>query len=218
MNHQNTFIRRTPTRESRSHVYVFDLDDVLLPTSTLFSQPAVRDWIESHALTQDMNQTLAGYQQVVHPNPRLIQQLGQLRGHKYILTNASRTHAHAATHALGIARFIVGQIDATHGLELKPHYEPYENMTRFVHSVQKHRPEQVYRIVFFDDRVENHVVPKQLGWTTVWIYGALPNQERGRHMHCTPHHIDMSFETVEQALGYFAATQDSPPHSLPLHH
>ena len=60
------------------------------------------------------------------------------------------------------------------------------------------------RMVFFDDRVENHLVPKRLGWTTVWIYGCLSERERSGYT-VIPSHVDLAFATIEEALRHFLA-------------
>ena len=197
--------------------YVFDLDDVLLQTSRLFSQPHVRNWIETHARTNDEAHTVAGYRQVIQPDSRLHHQLQQLQGHKFILTNASREHAHASLHALGIVKNFIGQIDATHDMALKPHNEPYYHMNTFVQNVCADRNQSPpHRVVFFDDRIENHQEPKRMGWTTVWVYGAIDSCERSNMLHQVPEYVDMSFATIHDALDYFVATQNYQPNLLPM--
>ena len=200
--------------------YVFDLDDVLLPTSALFSRPHTRQWIEAHARTNVISHAIGGYQQVIRPDLKLVQQLQNLNGSKYILTNASRTHAHASLNALGIAECFVGQIDATHNLHLKPHREPYEHMHRFAHSVPRSTTlTDRQSVIFFDDRIENHKEPKGLGWTTVWIYGASGGFGLCDHTQSTrqvPEYVDMTFATLHDALDYFVATQNIQPNLLPV--
>ena len=205
-----------PTEKPMHIAYVFDLDDVLMPTTALFEQPAVREWINMFLSSNDFQQICNGYQRVVLTNPRLIQHMHMLNGPKFVLTNASRVHAHASLNALGIGKCFEGQLDATHGLPMKPHEAPFRYMQNFViaHMKQTLLPlngknvhTNKFRIVFFDDRIENHIAPKRLGWTTVWIYGAIPADERIPYQRNIPHYIDMAFVTVEAALSYFVSRQ-----------
>lgn len=192
--------------------FVFDLDDVLLPTSALFHQDQVREWLRACCRSNDHQRVLYGYQRVVHPNPSLIHYLHQLQGPKFVLTNASRLHAEASLRALGVRPHMVQQIDADDQFPLKPHIQPYTQMHGLV---QQHLARQRAfpiigdrgpSIVFFDDRVENHVAPKQLGWTTVWVYGAVPPEELARQS-VIPAFVDVAFATVEEALRYFVGLQ-----------
>ena len=180
--------------------YVFDLDDVLLPTTRLFAQPHARRWLHSFKQTNNVRTTCIGYQKLVHPNPLLVHYVRQLRGAKYVLTNASRLHAYASLGALGLHRLVEGQLDANSGTALKPAAAPFLAMQRIVQQQQQHTAAAPH-IVFFDDRPENHLVPKRLGWTTVWVYGALDAGTVREHEHA--HWIDLRFSTVEAALAYF---------------
>ena len=104
--------------------YVFDLDDVLLPTTRLFAQPHARQWLHSFKQTNNVHTTCIGYQKLVQPNPLLVHYVRQLRGAKYVLTNASRLHAYASLGALGLHRLVEGQLDANsgeaHPTQIKP--------------------------------------------------------------------------------------------------
>lgn len=194
-------------------IYIFDLDDVLMPTTALFNQPGVREWLNSFYRTNQMAHIASGYQRVLHPNPTLIHYLHQLPGQKHVLTNASRAHAYASLQALGLHTYVQSVVDADHGMALKPDAAPYVHLQNTLlaaaHSAQATHSAQHGtvrpRIVFFDDRVENHQVPKQLGWTTVWIYGAVEAAERARYRGVVPAHVDVAFATIEEALRYFVS-------------
>ena len=195
------FAPAVPTATSTTS-YVFDLDDVLLPTTRLFAQPHARRWLHSFKQTDDVRTTCIGYQKLVQPNPLLAHYIRQLRGAKYVLTNASRVHAYASLGALGLHRLVEGQLDANSGTALKPAAAPYLTMQRIVQQQHPHNTASAsHNIVFFDDRPENHIVPKRLGWTTVWVYGALDAGTVREHEHA--HWIDLRFSTVEAALAYF---------------
>lgn len=187
-------------------IYVFDLDDVLMQTTALFSQAGVREWLDAFYHTNQISQIAAGYQRVLHPNPTLIHYMHQLSGQKHILTNASRTHAYASLQALGLHSYVHSVVDADNGMALKPDAAPYVHLQNTLLrqydtvGAGATRP----RIIFFDDRLENHYVPKRLGWFTVWIYGALDARERARYQ-VIPNHVDVAFATIEDALRYFVS-------------
>ena len=206
---------RVPPPARAPTVYVFDLDDVLMPTTALFQQPGVREWLNNAYDSQQMQRIAFAYQRVLHPNPTLIHYLHRLPGQKHVLTNASRVHAQAALSALGLEPYVQSVVDANQGLPLKPNPMPYTYLQNtIVQQLQRHlaypprspaahaalRP----RMVFFDDRVENHLVPKRLGWTTVWIYGCLSERERSGYT-VIPSHVDLAFATIEEALRHFLA-------------
>lgn len=206
---------RAPTPARPPTVYVFDLDDVLMPTTALFQQPGVREWLNNAYGSQQMQRIAFAYQRVLHPNPTLIHYLHRLPGQKHVLTNASRIHAQAALSALGLEPYVQSVVDANQGFPLKPNPTPYTYLQNtIVQQLQRHvaypprsaaahaalRP----RMVFFDDRVENHLVPKRLGWTTVWIYGCLSERERSGYT-VIPSHVDLAFATIEEALRHFLA-------------
>lgn len=198
----------TARQYASNTAFVFDLDDVLLPTTALFDAPGVRDWLRPFWATRNLSRITAGYHRVVHPNPLVIHLLQQLQGPKFILTNASRVHAYSSLTALGLLPYFISQLDADHGLSLKPHASPYVRMQDVVRAHMEQRRQFPYvghgpHIVFFDDRVENHVVPKRMGWTTVWIYGAVMPDELRRYASLPPQ-IDVAFQSVEQALQHFA--------------
>lgn len=184
-------------------VYVFDLDDVLLPTSTLFSQPRVQ------AILQSLNRAQAphvhaAYQQFVEPDPMLVHRFTSLVGDRLLLTNGSRSHAVASTHALGLLPYLHGIVDANSGVGLKPDNGPYARIELLLRN--KYAPHapltesvQLPPIVFFDDRLENLIKPKRRGWTTVWITSVHPKM--------VPSYVDGAFPNVHAALEHFLTRQ-----------
>ena len=123
--HTSTPPTRAPTPARPPTVYVFDLDDVLMPTTALFQQPGVREWLNNAYGSQQMQRIAFAYQRVLHPNPTLIHYLHQLPGQKHVLTNASRIHAQAALYALGLEPYVQSVVDANQGFPLKPNPTPY---------------------------------------------------------------------------------------------
>lgn len=175
--------------------FVFDLDDVLLPTTSLFQQPHVRQRLQNiRTLTTPatINQL---YQSFIHPDMCLIQCLHNIQAPKFIITNASRNHARASLNALCIAQYFQAQLDADSHMPLKPHKQMYEAMHN--HILQA-LPNQSLQIIFFDDKIENLIEPRLLNWVTVWICG---NQTPNHGV--VPSFIMYVFPTVHEALQFF---------------
>lgn len=193
-------------------VYVFDLDDVLMPTDALFAHPRVRTILQS--LRGDDSQTHLAYQQFIGRDPLLTYRLNALRGDRYLLTNGSRMHALASTHALGVYPYLHDVVHAQSGYGLKPQAGPYHRIEALVRArhaghVPLDQPVALPPIVFFDDRLENLVYPKQRGWTTVWIppaaeHAAMMGSDGSRRV---PPYVDYSFPNVYAALEYFLMVQ-----------
>ena len=173
--------------------YVFDLDDVLLQTTSIFSSERIRHIIEN---TSDI---VKAYKHCIQPDPELYQKLKQLQGPKFVLTNASRVHAYASIQALQIQQFFIGQLDADSGIRLKPSFNAYLNMQKIINNqlLQKNKT-----IVFFDDRLENLVAPFQMGWVTIWIKPYHVNIQK-------PNYVSYIFSTVHDALSYMIHLQSS---------
>ena len=194
-------------------VYVIDLDDVLMPTEALFTHPWVRHLLQSLRRGDD-TQTRATYQQFITQDPLLAYRLSALRGDRYLLTNGSQAHALAATHALGVYPYLHELVHAQSGYGLKPQPGPYhriESLVRARHAMHTSldQPVALPPIVFFDDRLENLVYPKQRGWTTVWIpsekeQAVLIGRDGSRRV---PAYVDYSFPNVYVALEYFLMVQ-----------
>jgi len=187
-------------------IYIFDLDDVLMPTEALFSQPRVKEILRSIHNRHSIH-TFQAYRQFIHENEGLVRRLNELRGERYVLTNGSQNHASASLHALGIASCFVDMVHANSGVGLKPNAGPYTLMehvirNRYAPNVPLHQPAQLPPLIFFDDRVENHEHPKQRGWTTVWINPYVTNNT------LKPYYVDYVFPNVYTALEYFIMIQN----------
>lgn len=152
------------------NVYIFDLDDVLFPTTQMVTNPEFRRRAESNDY-ESILQTREMYSRYVKPDVTTRLLLERIEGAKFLLTNGSRVHARAAISLLGIQDLFVGQQDATHNLPMKPHIEAYLSMKHTIEALAEQHGIKAdgIRFVFFDDRPENLVEPHKLGWTTVWI-------------------------------------------------
>lgn len=188
-----------------SPVYIFDLDDVLMPTEALFAQPQVQATLQRIRGTAYAYMH-AAYQQFVPHDPMLIHRLRALRGDFYLLTNGSHSHALAATDALGVYPYLVDMVHANSGVGMKPQPGPYRRIeqlvrARYAPQVPTDQPILLPPLVFFDDRVENHEFPKQRGWTTVWIHASATSATQ------RPPYVDYIFPNVYAALEYFLMLQ-----------
>lgn len=182
--------------------YVFDLDDTLMPTAMLFSQPRNRQLLQladqqSHAGGREPR-LQAAYHQIISPDPYLTHLLHGLHGPKYLFTNGTRMHARCAMQAMGVGQLFDGQLDRDGTLgELKPSPHVYGIMQK---AVQQHCG-NCSRIVFFDDLVANLQQGKRFGWYTVWV------GPTAAAAHSNPYGVDMRFDTVYSALVYLMRQQ-----------
>ena len=148
-------------------VFVFDLDETLMPTHALFSPPRSHQLLASMPpLEHDGGASMRrAYQYIVRPDPHLSQMLGALRGPKYLFTNGSRQHGLGSLQALGVLDHFDGQLDRdSAGGMLKPNPRVFALM----HAVVQ-RESPGAEIVFFDDQLANLQQAKAFGWRTVWI-------------------------------------------------
>lgn len=186
------------TSEMPIRCFVFDLDDVLLPTTSLFQRPSVYRTLQQMP-NRSLQTVMQTYQTFIHPDMHLIQCLHQLHGPKYLITNASRNHASASINALCITQYLQGQLDADCNMPLKPHKHMYQAMQD---HITQSIPNQPLQIVFFDDKIENLIEPRLLNWVTVWICGTHDIGNR-----TIPSFINYVFRTVHEALLFFRQHQ-----------
>ena len=187
--------------------FVFDLDDTLMPTGALFSQPHNRQRLNqlvpaSMATAQQHEFDLQqAYSRIVPRDIALEQLLRGLHGPKYMFTNGTRLHARCALRALGVGHLFDAQLDrdGTQGA-LKPSPQVFEQMTR---SIRRHCP-ACRGIVFFDDVLENVQRAKQFGWRTVWIGPQAAHAAQAR----LPPGVDAGFFTVHDALRRLCSAGD----------
>jgi HAD superfamily hydrolase (TIGR01509 family) len=187
-------------------VYIFDLDDTLVPTQEAFSHPVARQLLnalnypppnpvgEPPTRAQHTQNT---YNRILAQDPKLIHLLQRLAGFKYIFTNGTRLHAHCALHSAGIASLFHGQLDRN-GMSnmMKPEPATFHLMNSALvagHTVQPN-------VVFLDDQLINVKQAKQAGWFTVWIHPTAIYRP-------LPHEVDLGFESVYVALEFLIKSQ-----------
>jgi HAD superfamily hydrolase (TIGR01509 family) len=180
--------------------YIFDLDDTLMPTNTIFAQPRNRMLLATlapHGGPDREAHVQQVYQSIVPHDPYLAYLLAQLAGPKYMFTNGTRMHARCAMNALGIATAFEGQLDrdGTNG-ELKPSPRVFATMARSVQQCCR----DCGRVVFLDDQLNNLQQGKRFGWHTVWVHP----HARARPM---PPGVDVGFDSIYSALIYLTQRQ-----------
>jgi predicted HAD superfamily phosphohydrolase YqeG len=161
---------------SQPTVYIFDLD------STLYGPG---DFID----TEDDEVYYSSF----HRKDLLNKLLGSIKCPKYIITNANQRHANDVLRRLGIKFHFSDIISIDDVRNEKPHQEPFQLAYRRF-NLQPHD-----NIVFFEDNVHNLLTAKTNAWTTVLI-DPEHDSMRGGNRH---RHVDLTFNTVEQALIYF---------------
>lgn len=186
--------------------YVFDLDNTLIPTHSLFQKPAARRLLSrlssSRAAPDSREHTeLAShvYRQVVPQDPSLIHLISKLRGSKVLLTNGTRQHGYNSLAASGLLPYFYGQVDRESGAPMKPAPMIYNVLRNHVMRFSR-VPQSQISYIFFDDLEDNLLYPKRIGWTTVWIASA-------RHNRNVPNHVDYVFDSIHRALQFFLRLQ-----------
>ncbi len=173
------------------HLY-FDLDNTLLKTSELTflrHLPALAQRCQGTTPVTRARANMGGsnpqtvylktadqwYRRGILRDTRLQNLLSKIPYHKFIITNASRSHATLSLKHLGLMSMFSGMIDANHLSHLKPHAEPYQKAQATEARIygypgnDKSAIPQPLQRVFFDDLVENLSYPHKNGWTTVLI-------------------------------------------------
>lgn len=165
---------------------VFDLDETLLPSHYFGAinreLPLNRTWGNS------INYV---YQKHIPRDVRLQKLLEENPYPKFIATNATMYHLTASTTALGIIRFFQ---DMQYRRDFqKPFPQYYEITTKMlqIYCENKRISFPRERIIFFDDLKENHIVPKQKAWITVWISNSRDVK---------PNYIDYVYPSIYEAL------------------
>jgi HAD superfamily hydrolase (TIGR01509 family) len=145
----------------------------------------------------------------------LVELLTRLPFRKYILTNASHSHAVAVSKSLGIHHCIKGILSMDMYNVSKPDPRIYTKAcSLFSLDPEKHD------IWFFEDQHINLRPAKEMfGWHTVYIYDDMP-RAMTKKFQILPPYIDYQFGRVEHALSflfhpYFTGTSTSTSTPLP---
>jgi FMN phosphatase YigB (HAD superfamily) len=176
------------------YFFYFDLDNTLMKTDkmTFFKKLILNN--NSYNKNQYYNYLNKIYQDNVKKDYELCNLLKKIQSPKYIITNGSRTHCLLSLKCLGIFNEFKGGIDAdsVSYKYLKPDIKPYLAAL----EMSKLNP-QYDKGIFFDDIVENHILPKyKLKWITVLINTQYNQNNK-------PKFIDYCFKDIYSALEFF---------------
>ena len=168
--------------------YVFDLDNTLAPTDEVLSLPTLQ------------RNTFVNYENLFLPNYRLKECLLSVKGPKFIASNGTTDHVHQVLRAMQLDECFEGSQSRSENTDpscLKPFLKFYTdlllNLTRFAGQHQININD--VQIVYFDDILENLIVPNKFGWITVHIS---PSVIPHRHENITRPRF--SFPNVVMAL------------------
>ena len=201
-------VRDTPPPPQRppAYVFAFDIDDTLCNTTRAFYGGGARERRALDALHARARQAAAHarggalrafYQRAYPSDPSLASAVSALRGHKLAFTNASRLHGHLALAATGLGGQLAWQIDADHGLPLKPHPAMYRAVERAVVApLAAARGGGRPTVIFLDDHLPNLRTASEMGWFTVWVHpvpGPLAAPD-------VPAYVNMHAPTVHEAV------------------
>lgn len=209
-----------------AYVFAFDIDDTLCNTTRAFYGGGPRERQALDALHARARQAAAAahargggggfapndrrrhphehlaplrafYQRAYPSDPSLALAVSALGGHKLAFTNASRLHGHLALAATGLGGQLAWQIDADHGLPLKPHPAMYRAVERAVVApLAAARGGERPTVIFLDDQLPNLRTASEMGWFTVWVHpvpGPLAAPD-------VPAYVNMHAPTVHEAV------------------
>jgi len=127
----------------------------------------------------------------IQADPILDKQLQNIYYPKYILTNATFSHANIVVNKMGIHHHYEKIYSRDNIPEMKPSGFCYRSVTRDISmSLYGKIPDQ---IIFFDDLLTNLEGAKKQGWKTIWIS---PNYLQSYKFSF----VDRAFPTIHDAL------------------
>jgi FMN phosphatase YigB (HAD superfamily) len=164
---------------------VFDLDNTLLSFD-------YNKFLISETIFDQRNSTEFLYKKHIPIDEPLIELMKNNEYPKFIASNAEKIHVTASIKALGIYNcFQDIQYRVTHLKPFPYYYDLTETMLK-TYCRKSNIEFSNERIIFFDDLLENHIVPKNKKWITVWITQIRPNDK--------PDHIDYIYPSIHSAL------------------
>ena len=108
----------------------------------------------------------------------------------YLYTNGTYSHGHNVSENLQL-NDITNTIFARDTIPyMKPHIESFNYVNNQITDYKRND----YKIIFFDDLIENLVSARKVGWKTVWISNNFLKK---------PDFVDYSFPNIYDALIYF---------------
>lgn len=113
--------------------------------------------------------------QVPSANRDLARWLQSIQGRRFVFTNAREDWAQMGLKSMGIEDCFEGVFDLEFFNWLgKPSPEVYRSLSAELDLNQR-------KVLFFDDKLENLIPAREMGWLTVWIRGAQNGDESQAH-------------------------------------
>lgn len=178
--------------------FIFDIDDTLYQNQTL-KKPLNNDVFHLYYLFSKekyykkkysiLEKIILRYQQTFQYDEYLDTLMKNIPYPKHVITNSRNIHCFTTLHLLGIQKHMNIILTADTQPLMKPYLMIYKH---FEHLNQKN-----YQNIFFDDRPENLIIPKKLGWITVLINPIIYKKKSILSK------IDYIFPNIYQALEYF---------------
>ena len=148
-------------------VYIFDLDD------TIIYYP----------------NNIVNYNNIKFDN-NLFNLLNNLKHPKIIYTNGTYGHAEEVLNNMKLNNIF----NKIYARDTIPSMKPHINSFKYVENDIKKNINRNNEYYFFDDRLDNLMTAKSLGWTTIFINLEFIDK---------PLYIDYSFNNIHSALMYF---------------
>jgi len=121
-------------------------------------------------------------------NIKIKKLLNELKGDKFIFSNATTKYVKYALKSMKIEKVFVDIATKSDFFETKPNKIPYK------YVIKKFNIKRLNFTIFFDDKINNLKTAKEFGWYTVLIS---PENERKYK------YIDFQFQNIEIALNFF---------------
>lgn len=209
--------------------FVFDLDDTLFPTTEHSSWISSVSRKYSLVENKESLMTMAAEYKKIYTESKhefqnqedqsLLKMMEKLKKYpKFILSNATYGHCYACLHAQNIGSYFHAIIDRNVGYKFwgipyqkffKPNPMCYQVTQTYIETYlqnmyKKPKESSSLRIFFFDDKIENLLVPHQLDWITIYI---------GKEVNSLNHYLEYSFismyfPTIQTALKYIISHYD----------
>jgi len=108
----------------------------------------------------------------------------------YLYTNGTYGHGYNVSSNLQLNDIIYSIFARDNIPYMKPHISSFNYVNNKITDYKRND----YKIIFFDDLLDNLVTAKRIGWMTVWISDKFNEK---------PEYIDYSFPNIYDALIYF---------------
>ena len=178
--------------------FIFDIDNTLYQENNL-KIPFSNDlWLLYSQFTKEKNQKkkhkifekiVLRYKKTFQYDYKLNKLLETLPYQKHIITNSKNIHCFTTLYLLGILKNFNVILTA----ETQSKMKPYPLVYNYFEKLKKNNNKNI----FFEDRIENLIYPKKLGWITVLIDPYIYSNQ------IKVNYVDFVFPDIYKALEYF---------------